>query len=92
MNTHCYGLKLFISTYATSSQRAVSNLNRILEEHLKGRYKLAVIDVRKQPEIVLAENITALPLLIRNTPSPTRRLVGDMSDTVRVLRGLECIV
>lgn len=80
--------KLFVSTYATSSQRAITNLTNLFETNLKGRYDLQIIDVRQEPELALQENIVALPLLIKIVPRPCRRLVGDMSNELKVLAGL----
>lgn len=83
-----YKLKLFVTTYAASSHRAMRNLSNILENQLKGHYELEVIDVRQQPQMVLQENITALPLLVKMLPLPSKRMIGDMSDRVKVLAGL----
>jgi circadian clock protein KaiB len=82
-------LKLFISRWATSSQRAVSNLTELIREHYPMVYRLEVIDIREQPELVIAENITAVPLLLKETPEPARRMVGDMSDRLKVMAGLK---
>lgn len=83
-----FQLRLFVTGASLLSARAINNLNKILEEHLKGRYKLEIIDVHQQPALVQSENVTAVPMLIKKKPFPKRRLVGDMSDTKRVLRGL----
>jgi circadian clock protein KaiB len=83
-----YQLRLFVAGNSPVSVRAINNLQKILEEHLKDRYELEIIDIHQQPEWVVAENITAVPLLIKKAPIPKRILVGDMSDTARVLRGL----
>lgn len=83
-----YRLVLFISGASPNSVRALNNLKQICELHLKGNYKLEVVDVYQQPELAKREQIIALPTLIRKSPTPTRRLVGDMSDLIRVLRGL----
>lgn len=86
-----YRLKLFISTYATTSQRAIRNLTAMLEDQLAGRYHLEVIDVKKKPLLAAQENITALPLLIKMMPLPYKRLVGDMSDQTKVMAGLNLL-
>jgi circadian clock protein KaiB len=86
-----YEFKLFVTTYATSSQRAVRNLTGILEEQLKNNYSLEIIDVQKHSLVAEQENITALPLLVRIAPAPQRRLIGDMSDPVKVLAGLNLL-
>jgi circadian clock protein KaiB len=83
-----YQLRLFVAGNSPVSVRAINNLQKILEEHLKDRYELEIVDIHQQPEWVVTENITAVPLLIKKNPIPKRILVGDMSDTSRVLRGL----
>ena len=83
-----YHLRLYITGATPNSSRAISNLKAICETHLKGRYNLEIIDVYQQPLMAQSEQIIALPLLIKKSPSPERRLIGDMSDTKKVLRGL----
>jgi circadian clock protein KaiB len=83
-----YLLKLFVTTYAISSLRAIRNLTILLQENFAATYQLEIIDIKVHPLAALKENITAVPLLIRETPEPQRRMVGDMSDTVKVLAGL----
>jgi len=83
-----YILRLFVAGASPVSVRAINNLHVILEEHLKDRFELEIIDVHQQPELVKSENVTAVPMLIKMSPMPLRRLVGDMSDTNKVLRGL----
>ena len=81
-------LRLFITGASPNSMRAISNLKSICEEHLKGRYQLEIIDVYQQPLIAEREQLIALPLLIKKAPGIERRLIGDMSDKQKVLRGL----
>lgn len=83
-----YQLVLFISGASPNSVRALNNLKQICEAHLQGNYNLEVVDVYQQPELAKREQIIALPTLIRRSPAPARRLIGDMSDLARVLRGL----
>jgi circadian clock protein KaiB len=83
-----FQLRLFVTGASPLSARAIRNLQTILEQWLKGRYKLEIIDVHQQPALVQSENVTAVPMLIKKSPLPRRRLVGDMSDTQRVLKGL----
>jgi circadian clock protein KaiB len=85
-------LKLFVTTYATSSHRAVRNLTALLQENFPTTYRLEIIDIKQNPLAALQENITAVPLLIRETPEPQRRMVGDMSDRLKVLAGLQTSV
>jgi circadian clock protein KaiB len=83
-----YRLRLFVTGATPNSTRAIINLKEICELHLKGKYELEIIDVYQQPIIAESEQIIALPLLIKKSPSPERRLIGDMSDTKKVLIGL----
>ena len=83
-----YKLRLYITGASPNSVRAVSNLKNICEQHISGQYKLEIVDVYQQPMLAKEEQLIALPMLIKMSPGPTRRLVGDMSDTARVLRGL----
>jgi circadian clock protein KaiB len=83
-----YVLRLYITGATPNSIRAVANIKQICEEHLKGNYKLEVIDVYQQQALAEKEQLIALPLLIRKQPLPERRLIGDMSNTDKVLKGL----
>jgi circadian clock protein KaiB len=71
------------------SVRAISNIKKICEEHLKGRYELDVIDLHQQPQLAHGEQIIASPTLIKKLPLPLRRVIGDMSSEERVLVGLD---
>lgn len=86
-----YALRLFVAGSSPASLRAVANLRRICEEHLPGRYELEVVDVLQDPAGASSEQIVAIPTLVRVEPRPPRRLVGDLADVPRVLRGLELI-
>lgn len=81
-------LRLFVTGVSPNSARAISNLRNICDTYLSGRYSLEIIDVYQQKEIASQEQIIALPLLIKKGPLPERRLVGDMSNTEKVLNGL----
>ncbi len=70
------------------SVAAYANLKRICEEHLTGTYQLQVIDISRSPEIAATEQVLAIPMLVRKVPQPHRRIVGDLSDTDRVLVSL----
>ncbi len=83
-----YVLRLFITGASPNSARAISNLKLICESRLKGRYSLEIIDVYQQGALVAKEQIIALPLLIKKFPLPERRLIGDLSNTDKVLNGL----
>jgi circadian clock protein KaiB len=71
------------------SSAAIRSVTRICEEHLKGRYELEVIDIYRQPTLAKGEQIIAAPTLIKKLPLPLRRLIGDMTETERVLVGLD---
>jgi circadian clock protein KaiB len=86
--TEVYVLRLFVTGASPVSVRAINNLQKILEQHLKDRYELDIIDAHQQPQLVQLEDVTAVPMLIKKSPGPKRRLVGDMSDIEKVLRGL----
>jgi circadian clock protein KaiB len=81
-------LRLFVTGASPNSTRAVSNLKNICEEYLKNRYELEIIDVYQQPLTAQREQLIALPLLIKKAPGMERRLIGDMSNKQKVLKGL----
>lgn len=81
-------LRLFVTGASPNSIRAVENINKLCEQYLRGNYELRIIDIHQQPELAQDEDIIALPLLIKKAPGKQRRLIGDMSDTNKVLRGL----
>ena len=83
-----YILRLFVTGASINSLRAVNNLTDICEKYLSGNYSLEIIDVYQEKTLAEKENIIALPLLIKSFPLPERRMVGDMSDTPKVLKGL----
>ena len=84
-----YVLKLYVTGATPRSTRAIRNIQRICEEHLKGRYTLEVIDIYQRPTLADGEQIIAAPTLIKKLPLPLRRMIGDMSDTDRMLVGLD---
>jgi len=84
-----YVLRLFITGTTNKSIIALANLRKICEEYLEGRYELEVIDLYKNPDLAIAEQIVAAPTLIKKLPLPFRRIIGDMSDVEKVLAGLE---
>ncbi|MGN8069912.1 circadian clock KaiB family protein [Mucilaginibacter sp. SG564] len=83
-----YHLRLFVTGASPNSARAITNLKDICETHLKGNYDLEIVDVYQQPLTVEHEQIIALPMLIKKAPGIERRLIGDMSNTGKVLKGL----
>ncbi|MBI5686061.1 MAG: thiol-disulfide isomerase [Verrucomicrobia bacterium] len=87
--TERYVLRLYITGMTPRSTLAVENIRKICEEHLQGRYDLEVVDIYKQPTLAEGEQIIAAPTLIRKLPLPLRRFIGDMSNTDRILLGLD---
>ncbi len=81
-------LQLYVAGTTPNSQRAIANIKKICEEHLQGCYTLEVIDIYQQPQLAEGEQIIAVPTLIKKLPLPLRRIIGDLSDTERVLVGL----
>lgn len=86
-----FTLHLFIAGASPHSTRAINNLTKICEKHLQGRYTLDIVDVYQQGAIAQQEKLFALPLLIKKSPLPVRRMIGDLSQTDKVLRGLGLI-
>ncbi len=84
-----YILYLFIAGTTSNSARAIINIRKICDQYLAGKVTLHVIDIYQQPEALISEQITAVPVLIRKFPLPERRMIGDLSDTETVLKGLD---
>jgi circadian clock protein KaiB len=80
---------LYVSGSTAKSALAVENIKRICEQHLKSRYDLEVVDIYQQPNLARDEQIVAVPTLIKRSPPPIRRLIGDLSDVKKVLIGLD---
>ncbi len=81
-------LKLYITGQTSRSEQAITNLRRICEEELKGQYELDIVDVLEQPQRADDEKIIATPTLIKVLPPPERRVIGDLSNTLMVMKGL----
>jgi circadian clock protein KaiB len=84
-----YLLKLYITGASPNSAKAVNNIKNICEKYLKNRYELEIIDIYQQPLLATSEQIIALPLLIKSSPLPAKRLIGNMSDMQKVLKSLD---
>ncbi len=82
-------LKLYITGQTPRSLRAIAHLRRICEQELQGQYELSVIDVLERPQLAEDEKILATPTLVKELPPPIRRIIGDLSDTDKVLLGLD---
>jgi circadian clock protein KaiB len=86
-----YLLRLFVSGTTPKSARAIQNIRALCEEKLQGRYELEVIDIYQHPEMVKPEQVVVTPTLVKKLPLPFRRIIGDLSDTERVLVGLDLV-
>jgi circadian clock protein KaiB len=84
-----YELRLYVAGQTNKSLAAFANLEKICEEHLAGRYRIEVIDLLKSPQLAQGDQILAIPTLVRKLPQPIKKIIGDLSDTVRVLVGLD---
>ena len=84
-----YVFTLYVTGTTPRSQRAIANILRLCADHLPGRYTLEIIDVFQRPESTREQQILAAPTLIKELPLPLRRFIGDLSNTDRIIRGIE---
>ena len=84
-----YDLRLYVAGQTPRSLQAFSNLKRICEEHLAGRYRISVIDLLINPQLAKGDQILAIPTLVRQLPHPVRKIIGDLSNDEKVLVGLD---
>ena len=84
-----YELRLYVAGQTPKSVLALANLRKICEEHLQGRYAIEVIDLMENPQLAQGDQILALPTLVRRLPEPIKKIIGDLSNTERVLVGLD---
>lgn len=84
-----YDLRLYVAGQTPRSVMALRNLERICETHLKGEYRIELIDVLKNPQLARGDQILALPTLVRKLPMPIKKIIGDLSQEARVLIGLD---
>jgi len=82
-------LRLYVAGQTAKSLQAFANLKRICEEHLAGEYRIDVIDLLRNPQLAKGDQILALPTLVRKLPEPVKKIIGDLSNTERVLVGLD---
>ena len=82
-------LRLYVTGQTLNSVTAFKNLKKICETHLKGRYRIKVIDLLKHPQLAKGDQILAVPTVVRRLPSPVRTLIGTLADTATVLVGLD---
>jgi circadian clock protein KaiB len=84
-----WNLRLYVAGQTPKSLAAFANLKTICEEHLKGKYTIEVVDLLEQPQLAGGDQILAIPTLVRKLPPPIRKIIGDLSNTERVLVGLD---
>lgn len=84
-----YQLRLYVAGQTPKSLAAFANLKKICEEHLAGQYHIEVIDLLKKPQLASGDQILAIPTLVRKLPEPIKKIIGDLSNTERVLVGLD---
>jgi circadian clock protein KaiB len=88
-DSEAYVLRLYVTGFTPRSTLAIANVRKICDEHLADRYELEVIDLYQQPGLAKEEQIVAAPTLIKTLPLPLRRIIGDMSNTEKVLTGMD---
>jgi circadian clock protein KaiB len=86
-----YKLRLYVAGQTPKSLQAFANLKKSCEEHLQGRYSIEVIDLLENPQLAQGDQILAIPTLVRKLPQPIRKIIGDLSNTERVLVGLDLV-
>lgn len=84
-----YRLRLYVAGQTPRSISAFTNLKKICEEHLQGRYELEIVDLLQKPQLARGDQILAIPTLVRRLPQPVKKIIGDLSNTERVLVGLD---
>ncbi|MFH0863034.1 MAG: circadian clock KaiB family protein [Candidatus Altiarchaeota archaeon] len=84
-----WDLRLYVAGQTPHSLKAFANLKKICDEHLPGQYTLVIIDLLKEPKLAAGDQIIAVPTLVRKLPQPIKKIIGDLSDTERVLVGLD---
>ena len=82
-------LRLYVAGQTQNSMKALANLKKIADEHLKGKYTIEIVDLLKNPQLAAGDQILALPTLVRKLPEPIKKIIGDLSNTERVLVGLD---
>ncbi len=83
-----YKLRMYVTGASPNSVKAINNIKTICEKHLSGIYDLEIIDIYQEPLMAQKEQVIALPMLVKSAPLPIKRLIGDMSDTKKVLAAL----
>lgn len=89
LETDFWNLRLYVAGQTPKAIKAFENLKRICEQHLAGKYTIEVVDLTIKPQLAKGDQILALPTLVRKLPEPIRKIIGDLSNTERVLVGLD---
>ncbi|MFH0810419.1 MAG: circadian clock KaiB family protein [Pseudomonadota bacterium] len=89
MEKEQWHLRLYVAGQTPRSLAAFANLKKLCEEHLKGQYTIEVIDLLERPQLAAGDQIVAIPTLVRKLPPPLCKIIGDLSNTERVLVGLD---
>ena len=84
-----WDLRLYVAGQTARAIAAFANLQKICEEHVPGQYRIEVIDLLKHPQLARGDQILAVPTLVRKLPEPVRKIIGDLSNTEKVLVGLD---
>jgi circadian clock protein KaiB len=84
-------LRIYVAGQTKKSLAAFANLKKICEEHLAGRYRIEIVDLLEKPQLAKGDQILAVPTLVRRLPPPIKKIIGDLSNTDRVLVGLDLI-
>lgn len=90
-NDNFWNLRLYVAGQTPKSQAAFANLKKLCDEHLSGKCNIEVIDLVKNPRLAAGDQILAIPTLVRKLPEPIRKIIGDLSDTEKVLVGLDIL-
>ena len=88
-NSPVWELRLYVAGMTPTSIRAFENLKKLCEEHMHGAYKIQVVDLLEHPKLATGDQIVAVPTLVRRLPTPVKKIIGDLSNTERVLVGLD---
>src|SRR6267142_762275 len=88
LGEHVFVLRLYVGGTSPKSVQAINNIKKICEEHLAGQYDLEVVDIYQQPQVAVYEQVVAAPTLVKQSPPPLRRLIGNLSNTRQILQSL----
>lgn len=86
-----YSFSLYVAGQKPASRSAIGNLQRLCDEHLRDRYEIRIVDILQHPQVAEQEKILATPMVVRETPEPIRRVIGDLSNTDKVIEGLDLL-